>query len=284
MSRSKNNKKSFKILGISIWRLCAYFIIYSVIGFIIETLFAIIFYNVLESRQSFLYGPFCGIYGVGAVLMILFLNKYFNKNGHMLFIGGFIVGSVVEYILSLLGELILNVRWWDYSNRFLNINGRICFLYSIFWGLLAIYLMKVINPKVDKLIYWLKTKININIAKVLILVTIVFLFIDCVASGIAISFCLIRKSVENDLNIANKEKTIETYNKIYNNQSLRDFIYKYWDDEKMIKTYPNLKLNLEDGTTINVKDLTPEIKPYYYKFKERKVENKVNEIINTKSE
>ena len=71
-------KKQFKILGISIWRILAYFIIYSVVGFIIETLFALIFYNVLESRQSFLYGPFCGIYGVGAVFMILILNKYFN--------------------------------------------------------------------------------------------------------------------------------------------------------------------------------------------------------------
>ena len=125
-------KKSFKILGITIWRICAYFIIYSVVGFIIETLFAIVFHNVFESRQSFLYGPFCSIYGVGAVVMILFLNKYFNKNNHILFVGGFIIGSVVAYVLSLIGEILLNVRWWDYSDRFLNINGRICFLYSLF--------------------------------------------------------------------------------------------------------------------------------------------------------
>ena len=80
------------------------------------------------------------------------LNKYFNKNNHMLFLGGCIVGSILEYIISLIGEVVLNVRWWDYSNRFLNINGRICFLYSVFWGLLAIYLMKVINPRVDRFI------------------------------------------------------------------------------------------------------------------------------------
>lgn len=277
----KDKKRSFKILGISIWRLLAYFIIYSFIGFVIETLFALFMYNVLESRQSFLYGPFCGIYGVGAVIMIMFLNKYFNKNNHILFLGGFIVGSVVEYLISLIGELMLNVRWWDYSNRFLNINGRICLLYSIFWGLLAIYLMRVINPRVDKLINWLKTKININVAKTLTLITTILLFIDCVASGFAISFCLIRKSVENNLNIANKERTIEAYNKIYGNEKLKEFIYKYWNDEKMVLTYPNLTLKLEDGKIMYVKDLTPEIKPYYHKFNERKIKEIKDEIINS---
>ena len=277
----KDKKRSFKILGISIWRLLAYFIIYSFIGFVIETLFALFMYNVLESRQSFLYGPFCGIYGVGAVIMIMFLNKYFNKNNHILFLGGFIVGSVVEYLISLIGEMMLNVRWWDYSNRFLNINGRICLLYSIFWGLLAIYLMRVINPRVDKLIDWLKTKININVAKTLTLITTILLFIDCVASGFAISFCLIRKSVENNLNIANKEQTIEAYNKIYGNEKLKEFIYKYWNDEKMVLTYPNLTLKLEDGKIMYVKDLTPEIKPYYNKFNERKIKKIKDEIINS---
>lgn len=277
----KDKKRSFKILGISIWRLLAYFIIYSFIGFVIETLFALFMYNVLESRQSFLYGPFCGIYGVGAVIMIMFLNKYFTKNNHILFLGGFIVGSVVEYLISLIGEMMLNVRWWDYSNRFLNINGRICLLYSIFWGLLAIYLMRVINPRVDKLINWLKTKININVAKTLTFITTILLFIDCVASGFAISFCLIRKSVENNLNIANKEQTIEAYNKIYGNEKLKEFIYKYWNDEKMVLTYPNLTLKLEDGKIMYVKDLTPEIKPYYYKFNERKIKKIKDEIINS---
>ena len=277
----KDKKRSFKILGISIWRLLAYFIIYSFIGFVIETLFALFMYNVLESRQSFLYGPFCGIYGVGAVIMIMFLNKYFNKNNHILFLGGFIVGSVVEYLISLIGEMMLNVRWWDYSNRFLNINGRICLLYSIFWGLLAIYLMRVINPRVDKLINWLKTKISINVAKTLTFITTILLFIDCVASGFAISFCLIRKSVENNLNISNKKQTIEAYNKIYGNEKLKEFIYKYWNDEKMVLTYPNLTLKLEDGKIMYVKDLTPEIKPYYYKFNERKIKKIKDEIINS---
>ena len=130
--------------------------------------------------------------------------------------------------------------------------------------------MKVLNPKVDRLINWLKTKLNLKISKILTLIIIIFLIIDCIISGIAISFCLIRKSVENNLNVANKEKTIQVYIKIYGNKELKEFIYKYWNDKKMVMTYPNLKLSLEDGSTVYIKDLTPEVKPYYYKFKERK--------------
>ena len=76
-------KRKLKILSFSIWRLLAYFIIYSVVGYIIETLFGIVTKGVWESRQSFLYGPFCGVYGLGAVVMIVFL-QYFKKNNNTL--------------------------------------------------------------------------------------------------------------------------------------------------------------------------------------------------------
>lgn len=46
-----------KVQKISIWKIMAYFIIYCFIGFVVETLFALINYNVIESRKSFLYGP-----------------------------------------------------------------------------------------------------------------------------------------------------------------------------------------------------------------------------------
>ena len=149
MKNKKNKeKKKFTFLGMSIWRVFAYFIIYSILGFIIETLFGLVTKGVIESRQSFLYGPFCAIYGLGAVIMIGML-QYFNKNNFSLFFGGFLIGSVVEYLVSLFGEMMLHVKWWDYSNMPLNINGRICVYFSIFWGALAIFLMTYINKKVD---------------------------------------------------------------------------------------------------------------------------------------
>ena len=66
-------KKNFTIMGLTVWRILAYFIIYSVVGYIIETIFGIVTKGVWESRQSFLYGPFCSIYGLGATIMIMFI-------------------------------------------------------------------------------------------------------------------------------------------------------------------------------------------------------------------
>lgn len=259
----KNDKKKITILGLSIWRIFAYFIIYSILGYIIETIFALLVYGVLESRKSFLYGPFCSIYGVGAVLMILFL-RYFNKNGYTLFIFGFIIGSIVEYIMSLLGEIILKVRWWDYSDKFLNINGRICFTYSLFWGILAIYLMRGINPQIDKFINYLKKKLNVNFLRTVASTMTIFLILDCIISGYAISQYLIRQIAKNNLDVENKEQVIQIYNNIGKDKKM--FIEKYFSDEKMVKTYPNLKISLIDGTVVHIKDLLPNIKPYYYKF------------------
>ena len=155
----ENIKKYFKTYKeFSFWRILAYFIIYSVIGFILETLFGLATTGVLESRKSFLYGPFCGVYGLGAVVMIMTLSP-FKKSNAKLLLGGVIVGSIVEYTVSFFGELIFNVKWWDYSSNPLNINGRICVYYSLIWGVLAIFLLSIVNPRVDKFIDFIKKKI-----------------------------------------------------------------------------------------------------------------------------
>lgn len=267
--KEAEKKKKLTIMGLSIWRILAYFIIYSFVGYIIETIFGIITKGVWESRQSFLYGPFCSIYGLGAAIMILFLHK-FSKKYTTLFFGGFIVGSIVEYLVSWIGELILGVKWWDYSNMPLNINGRICVYFSIFWGFLALYLIASFNPRIDKFINWIKAKISLKALKTLTLSVTLILLIDCIITGIAMSFFLIRMIAKNNLNVPNKEIIIEKYDNIYNNEKLSNFIYKYWGDRKMIKTFPNIKVQDIDGNIIYIDSLLKDIKPYYFKFFEPK--------------
>lgn len=262
---AKNEKKSFTILGVSIWRIFAYFIIYSVIGYIIETLFGMVTKGVWESRQSFLYGPFCAIYGLGAVVMILAL-KYFNKNYNTLFIGGFIVGSIVEYIVSWYGDVFLNVKWWDYSDMPLNINGRICVFFSLFWGFLAIYLMAYANPRVDRLINKIKGKFALKKLKVITMIIIVFMFVDCVLTGIAIKLFMVRKVHEYDLNVSNKQEIEEVYNVVYGNKDLNNLVTNWIGDKKMILTFPNLKTQDKEGNMIYFDMYVGNIKPYYYKF------------------
>ena len=260
-----NKNKKITIMGLSVWRIMAYFVIYSVVGYIIETIFGIITKGVWESRQSFLYGPFCAIYGLGASIMIMFLHKY-SKNYTRLFIGGFIVGSIVEYLVSWIGESLLGVKWWDYSDMPLNINGRICVYFSIFWGFLALYLIASFNPRIDRLINWIKSKLSVKALKVLTTTVTLVLLIDCIVTGIALSFFLIRMVNNYDLNVPNKEIIVHKYEDIYKDEKLSNFIYKYWGDRKMLRTFPNLKVQDTDGNMIYMDSLLSDIQPYYYKF------------------
>ena len=275
----KNNeenkaKKNKTIFGFSIWRLIAYFIIYSVLGFVIETAFGAVTKGVIESRKSFLYGPFCAIYGLGAVVMILCLQP-FKKNNNTLFWGGFVVGSIIEYLVSLIGELIFHVIWWDYSDMPLNINGRVCVYFSIFWGLLGIYLVSYINPKIDKLINFIKRKISDKALKIIEMITAVFLIVDCLLTAYALKAFYIRMVKLHNINIGNVEMIDKEYDKMYGNKKKSDFIYKYWGDEKMIKTLPNLKLQDNDGKIVYFDSLLPDIQTYYYKFSDKGIRQKI---------
>ena len=260
-------KKHIKIAGITLWRIVAYFIIYSVAGFIIETIFGVLNKGVLESRKSFLYGPFCSIYGLGAVLMILPLQR-FKKNNYTLFAAGFVIGSIIEYLVSLIGELIFHIKWWDYSDQILNLNGRICVLFSLFWGLLAIYLMSDINKRVDKLIDFLKKKISMGILKTAVVLVSIFLAFDLGITAYALQMFTIRIVHDNNLNVANKQYIDEQYEKIYvKDTKQKEFILKYFDDEKMIKTFPNIKIEDVDGNILFYRKYVKDIKPYYYNFR-----------------
>ena len=223
---SKKVKKG--IFGYSFWQILEYFIVYSILGYVIETLYGLLTKGVIESRQSMLYGPFCCIYGLGAICLLC-IPKSAKKNNWTLFIAGFIIGSVVEYIVSWVGEVIFNIKWWDYSNFPLNINGRVCVYFSIFWGILTICLNKVINPTVDKVL----GKVPIKILHVLTVIIMVFMGFDFIISSFALKMFETRLIYNYNLEVQGAEDYYEKYLDIYqNNPGLKEFVDKVFSDEK----------------------------------------------------
>ncbi len=265
-----NKKTSFTIFGFTITKLLAYFVIYSIIGFIIETVFGLITKGVLESRKSFLYGPFCAIYGVGAVIMIIGLQR-FKKNNYTLFFGGFLIGSIVEYIISWIGEMIFDIKWWDYSSMPFNINGRICVWFSIFWGVLAIYLMSHIHLKVDKLL----DKFSPKILKIITIILIIFMFLDACITGFALRMFFTRLENENNLELQGVNLYLKEYTQLYQNPDVKKVVDTFFTDKIMLKTFPNIKVTGKDGEIIWVRDILKDIQPYYIRIFTPKVSRQV---------
>lgn len=184
------------VVKITFKRILAYFIIYSFLGFIIETIFGMLTKGVIESRQSCLYGPFCCIYGLGAAVMIPGLQKFKKKNW-TLFLAGAIEGSIVEYVISWLGEIVFHIKWWDYSNMPFDINGRICLLFTIFWGILALVLMRLINPYIEKFI----DKIPKKLFSVLTIGGTILLILDLLITAFGLQVFYTRFTKKYDLNL-----------------------------------------------------------------------------------
>ncbi len=123
---------------------------YSFIGWSIESIYVTL-KNKKLTNSGFLYGPFCPIYGIGSVLLLIFLRPFAN-NLIIVFVLSFFIASVWEYIAGFIMEIIFGLKWWDYSKCPLNINGRICLIYSFFWGFLGIALIKWVHPLIKELL------------------------------------------------------------------------------------------------------------------------------------
>ena len=241
-----------------IWKVLIYFIIYSIAGFFLETIFAIITKGTIESRQSFLYGPFCIVYGIGAISLIFTLNKY-KDNTTKLFLYGMLVGAIVEYFTSYIGELIMHAKWWDYSTAFLNVHGRTCLFYAICWGILTIPLIKYLNPALDKAIDKVFSKISINILKTAITIITLFMAVDGLISCYALDIFLTRVAKENNIKIVGIEE----------NQTSSKMANKLFSNEKMMMTYPNMLVVNDKNEIVHLESLLSNVKNYYYKFGEK---------------
>lgn len=149
-SKSKNKLSKF-------YTYILYFLIFSFLGWLMETAYS--FYELGHfTKRGFLYGPLCPIYGWGALILILFFNKYKGKN-IKLFVYAAIVCSAFEYLVGYGMDALFSTKWWDYTNEFMNLNGRISIFYSFAWGVIAILFINFVYPFFEKVLNKVLSKI-----------------------------------------------------------------------------------------------------------------------------
>lgn len=120
------------------------FMTYSFFGWVMEVIVCYADQKKIINR-GFLIGPFCPIYGVGSLLMVILLHNYIDDK-LVLFCLSIIVCSLLEYVTSYFMEKLFRARWWDYSDKRFNINGRICLETLIPFGFFGTLIVAYINP------------------------------------------------------------------------------------------------------------------------------------------
>ena len=204
--------------GINLYKIIWIIFIGSFAGVIIEMAWCLLKNGYVESRRGMVWGPFNFLYGAGAALLSITLYRFRNRGQWLFFLGGMIVGSVLEYFCSWAQEMLVGSRSWDYSNVPFNLNGRICLLYSVFWGILGVVWIKRIFPMVSALIQ----KIPRKIAKPFTWLCVVFFIIDLLVSGVAV------------WRWSKRMEGIPPQN------AITRAIDKDFDDERMERIFPNM--------------------------------------------
>lgn len=147
----------------SIFSIILIFFSMSFVGWCWEVSLHLISDGVFVNRGVY-HGPWLPIYGFGAVLMLIFLNK-FRTNPMLEFVLGVILCGVVEYTSAWYLETTHGgTKWWDYTGYFLNIHGRVCAEGLLVFGLGGLAITYLLAPQLDNRIRKIPNKIVIPIA------------------------------------------------------------------------------------------------------------------------
>ena len=140
------------------------FVVCSVLGLIIEVVYHMVVVDpgVYQDRAGLLYGPFSPIYGVGAVLMTVALNRFWRANPVVIFLVSAVIGGLFEAAVSWFMQVGFGAVAWDYSGSTIFglfpdpvaelFGGRTSTLFMCMWGALGFVWIKLCLPWLLKLI------------------------------------------------------------------------------------------------------------------------------------
>lgn len=121
-----------------------YFFIYGILGWCAEVAFAAVKERRFVNR-GFLNGPICPIYGVGVVMVVVFLEP-FEDQWLLLYLASAVLVTLIEGMTGYVLDKLFHHKWWDYSELPLNIGGYVCLLFSVVWGVACVVIVKAVHP------------------------------------------------------------------------------------------------------------------------------------------
>lgn len=212
----------------TIAELIVLFFCYSVAGWCMEVILKYIQFHRFINR-GFLIGPYCPIYGSGAVVVTVLVGGLIGNASYIVtFLASFVLCGVLEYFVSWYMEKMFHARWWDYSQKPMNLHGRIWIGNLVLFGIGGVAIVKLIDPVLMKWIHAIPQWILYTLSGAIVMLMIW----DNIVSHIA--FNLVKKEIDG----VEADNSEEVSTKV--RQLLRE-------DPVLLRrigeAYPNLEIN-----------------------------------------
>ena len=230
-----------KAIWDQLYNLTYYFMIYSFIGWFIESSFKSLLYK-RPINSGFLRGPFIPIYGAGMV-MVVYCFSPFKESKLVLFALGFFFITLLEYSTAFIMEKMFDTRWWDYTGNLLNINGKVCIENSLYWGIGTIVMLQIVHPFINSFV----ESIPYTTGKIMLIMFLVYFFLDLTLSLFEVlelqnKVAIFEKIKDNALVVASTNRVSEVKKQILGGSA------------RILNTYPKLtylKINRKLRDVVN---------------------------------
>ena len=215
------------------------FFVCSVLGLILEEVWHMVVVDpgVYQDRAGMLFGPFSPIYGFGAVLMTMALNRFYKKNPLIIFLVSALIGGAFEGFVGWFMQTSFGVVSWSYSHiRLFGMpdpiavltGGRTCTPFACMWGLGGLIWIKVLLPRLLKLINMIPWKRRYSATVILTAVML----------------------IDGVMTLQSLDYWYQRVNGTVRNIPVAQFYDKHFDNEYMENRFQSMTMSPKDATRV----------------------------------
>lgn len=215
------------------------FFVCSVLGLILEEVWHMVVVDpgVYQDRAGMLFGPFSPIYGFGAVLMTMALSRFYKKNPLIIFLVSALIGGAFEVFVGWFMQTSFGVVSWSYSHiRLFGMpdpiavltGGRTCTPFACMWGLGGLIWIKVLLPRLLKLINMIPWKRRHSATVILTAVML----------------------IDGVMTLQSLDYWYQRVNGTVRNIPVAQFYDKHFDNEYMENRFQSMTMSPKDATRV----------------------------------
>lgn len=166
-----------------------YFMMYAIIGWIYEVVLETFIYKWGFSNRGVLFGPYCPVYGFGALAFIFTAYKLIKDKPlkkkllliPVIFLLCMFIATAIELFTSYLCEWTMGSwPWQTYKDYAINFQGRIALSPSIRFGIGGVVFLYLLQPLFEKLTDKLgedRTKTIACVLAVIVVIDMIYTFL-----------------------------------------------------------------------------------------------------------